>query len=212
MRPETLDHVALWVADRDSIADVLTSRTDMRVIERTDRFTLLGADARRGKVTLFGAEGPRDPGALKHIGLRVASLPEGPAEIDAGEGLRFVLVEAPTEVDYDLDHVALVAADPEAAVDEWKRLGFEQSDEQRLEVGGAFLEVHPGDPGSSERPLLNHVGVLVESVDEHILDARTLGVEVEDVVDAPNTIALFVRGPEGARLEYIEHKPTFSLR
>ena len=167
MRPETLDHVALWVADRDSIADVLTSRTDMRVIERTDRFTLLGADARRGKVTLFDAEAPRDPGALKHIGLRVSSLPDGPAEIDAGEGLRFVLVEAPTEVDYDLDHVALVAADPDAAVDGWKRLGFEQADERRLEVGGAFLEVHPGDPGSSERPLLNHVGVLVESVDEH---------------------------------------------
>ena len=36
----------------------------MHVIERTDAFTLVGADARRGKLTLFDAEGPRDPGAL----------------------------------------------------------------------------------------------------------------------------------------------------
>jgi catechol 2,3-dioxygenase-like lactoylglutathione lyase family enzyme len=211
MRPETLDHVALWVADRDSIADVLTARTGMHVIERTDRFTLLGADARRGKVTLFDAEGPRERGALKHIGLRVSSLPDGPAEIDAGEGLRFVLVEAPTDVDYDLDHVALVAADPDAAVEGWRRLGFEPVGERRLAVGGAFLELHPGDPGKPERPLLNHVGVLVESVDEHVADARELGVEVDDVVDAPNTIALFVWGPERVKLEYVEHKPTFSL-
>ena len=62
-----------------------------------------------------------------------------------------------------------------------------------------------------ERPLLNHVGVLVESVEEHIAEAEELGVEVDDVVDAPNTIALFVWGPEHVKLEYIEHKPTFSL-
>jgi catechol 2,3-dioxygenase-like lactoylglutathione lyase family enzyme len=211
MRPETLDHVALWVADRDAIAEVLTARTDMRVIERTDRFTLLGADARRGKVTLFAAEGPREPGALRHIGLRVSSLPDGPAEIEAGEGLRFLLVEGPTEVDYDLDHVALVAANPDAAVEGWRRLGFEPAGERRLAVGDAFLEVHGGHPGVSERPLLNHVGVLVDSVEEHIAEARELGVEVDDIVDAPNTIALFVWGPERVKLEYVEHKPTFSL-
>jgi catechol 2,3-dioxygenase-like lactoylglutathione lyase family enzyme len=211
MRPETLDHVALWVVDRDSIADVLTSRTEMRVIERTDRFTLLGADARRGKLTLFEAEGPREPGALRHIGLRVSSLPDGPAEFDAGEGLRIVLVEAPTEVDYDLDHVALVAADPDAAVEAWRRLGLDPAGERRLEVGGAFLELHEGDTGEPERPLLNHLGVLVESVEAHIAEAEELGVEVDDVVDAPNTLSLFVWGPEHVKLEYIEHKPTFSL-
>jgi catechol 2,3-dioxygenase-like lactoylglutathione lyase family enzyme len=211
VRPETLDHVALWVAGRDAIADVLTSQTGMRVIERTDRFTLLGADARRGKVTLFDAEGPREQGALLHIGLRVSSLPDGPSELDAGEGLRFVLVEAATEVDYDLDHVALTVADPDAAVEGWRRLGFEPAGERRLAVGNAFLELHAGDPGEPERPLLNHVGVLVESVEEHVAGARDLGVEVDDVVDAPNTLALFVWGPERVKLEYIEHKPTFSL-
>ena len=155
------------MADRDAIAEVLTARLGMHVIERTDRFTLLGADARRGKVTLFAADGPREAGALQHIGLRVSSLPDGPTEVDAGEGLRFVLVEAPTDVEYDLDHVALVAADPDAAAEGWRRLGFEPAGRRRLEVGGAFLELHEGDPGDPERPLLNHVGVLVDSVEEH---------------------------------------------
>jgi catechol 2,3-dioxygenase-like lactoylglutathione lyase family enzyme len=211
MKPKTLDHVALWVAGRDAIADVLTSRTEMRVIERTDTFTLLGADARRGKVTLFDAEGPREPGALRRIGLRVSTLPGGEAEFDAGEGLRFRLVEAPTDVDYDLDHVALAVADPTVAAEGWQRLGFEEAGDGRLEVGGAYLVLEAGDPAFTEQPLLNHIGVLVDSVDEHQTEAEELGIEVDQVVDAPNTLALFVWGPERVKLEYIEHKPTFSL-
>jgi len=69
-----LDHVALWVADRDSIADFAVAHLGMHVIERTDRFTLVGSDARRGKLTLFAAEGPRERGALKHVALRVSDL------------------------------------------------------------------------------------------------------------------------------------------
>jgi catechol 2,3-dioxygenase-like lactoylglutathione lyase family enzyme len=74
MRPETLDHVALWVGDRDALADFLVDRLGMHVIERTDNFTLVGADARRGKLTLFAAEGDREPGVLARIGLRVFDL------------------------------------------------------------------------------------------------------------------------------------------
>ena len=44
----------------------------MHVIERTDKFTLVGADAKRGKLTLFEAEGPRERGPLERIGWRVA--------------------------------------------------------------------------------------------------------------------------------------------
>ena len=211
MRPKTLDHIALWVAGRDAIAAVLISRTEMRVIERTDAFTLLGADARRGKVTLFDAEGPREPGALRHIGLRVSSLPDGDVAFDAGEGLRFVLVEAPTDVEYDLDHVALAVSDLAAAAAGWEQLGFVRGADGRLEVGAASLVLEEGDPGSTEQPLLNHIGVLVDSVDEHQAAAAELGVEVDKFVDAANTLALFVWGPERVKLEYIEHKPTFSL-
>jgi hypothetical protein len=37
-------------------------------------------------------------------------------------------------------------------------------------------------------------------------------VEVDDVKDAQNTLAVFLRGPAGVRIEYVEHKPGFAER
>jgi catechol 2,3-dioxygenase-like lactoylglutathione lyase family enzyme len=207
---KTLDHVALWVADRERMAEA-AGRIGLRVIERTDRFTLLGADARRGKLTLFDAEGPRERGALERIGLRVSALDGREPVVDLGEGLELMLVEAETDSELDLDHVVLVSADPAAAAVQWQALGFSPGDDGRLEVGGAWLELRQGDPGSPERPLLNHLGVLVDSVEEQQAEAEELGVEIADFIDAPNTLALFVWGPDRVKLEYIEHKPSFSL-
>jgi hypothetical protein len=188
----------------------------LRVIEQTERFTLLGAEARRGKLTLFDAPGsdgaaPRERGALERIGLRVSALDGRDPVVDLGEGLELVLVEAETDSELDLDHIALVSSDPAAATVEWQALGFTPGDDGRLEVGGAWLELRQGNPGTSERPLLNHIGVLVDSVEEHQAEAEELGVEIDDVVDAPNTLALFVWGPDRVKVEYIEHKPSFSL-
>jgi catechol 2,3-dioxygenase-like lactoylglutathione lyase family enzyme len=211
MAPRTLDHVALWVAGRDAIVEQATRQLGVHVIERTDRFTLIGSDARRGKVTLFDAEGPRERGALARIGLRVSSLDGRAAAYDLGEGLEVVLVEAATDVEFDLDHVALLSLDPVAAADAWEAFGLARAGETRLEVGGAFLDLEPGEPGEPERPLLNHVGVLVDSVDAQIEAAEENGLEIADVVDAPNTLALFVWGPDRVKLEYVEHKPSFSL-
>src|SRR3954449_3369916 len=70
----SLDHVALWVADRDAIADLVCDHLGMHVIERTEKFTLVGADARRFKLTLFEADGLREPGALVAVILRVGDL------------------------------------------------------------------------------------------------------------------------------------------
>src|SRR3954471_8308726 len=136
--PDTLDHVALWVADRDRIADFVTAKAGMHIVDRTDAFTLVGSDARRGKLTLFAAEGPREQGALKHVALRVSSLEEtlgsldgevdrsreGEAYVDVSEGLRLGFVEAPTEVEYDLDHVALWSRAPEETARAYEGLGF----------------------------------------------------------------------------------------
>jgi catechol 2,3-dioxygenase-like lactoylglutathione lyase family enzyme len=228
--PLTLDHVAFWTDARDEIADFAVAHLGMHVIDRTDRFTLIGSDARRGKLTLFEAEGPREPGALEHVALRVSSLedaeralPEGlaverprPGELlfDAPGGLRLGLVEGPAQVEYDLDHAALRTPDPARTADDYVRLGFEPASvdgRARVSVGGAFVEFVSGDPGSPERPLLNHLAVLVGSADEHLSEAREAGIEVDDVVDAPNTYAVFLRGPDGVRVEYVEHKPSFSL-
>src|SRR4051794_30338669 len=72
--PTRLDHVALWVAERAALADLLCHHLGMHVIERTDTFTLVGVDARQGKLTLFDAEGPREPGVLARVVLRVGDL------------------------------------------------------------------------------------------------------------------------------------------
>ena len=220
MRPKTLDHVAFWVAEREPIVDFLTEHVGMHVIDRQDAFTLDGSDARRGKLTLFTAEGPREQGAFKHVALRVSDLERATAdlpsaELELGEGVRVQLVEAPTDVEYDLDHVALVSADPEQTAKEYAELGFspaEPSDgHPRVEVGGAYVEFHRGDPGEPDKPLLNHVAVLVDEVDPVIAEAEKREI-VDNVVDAANTRAVFVWGPERVRIEYVEHKPGFALQ
>lgn len=231
MRPKTLDHVAYWLEDRDRVADFVTEHLGMHVIERTDRFTLVGSDARKGKLTLFEAEGPRERGALKHVALRVNDLEaaleelpddaaverrDGTALFDVGE-VRLGLVEAQTETNYDLDHVALVSLDPAGTAARYRDYGFGAADPgssgtPRVEVSGAYVEFHEGDPGEPERPLLNHLAVLVDSAEEHRTAAEQREIEVQDFVDAPNTLAVFVWLPEHVRLEYVEHKPTFALR
>ena len=217
MKPKTLDHVAFWLADREPIAEELTSRFGMHVVDQQDNFTLVGADARRGKLTLFSAEPPRERGAFKHVALRVSSLPQDvEIETDLGQDVDVRLVEAPTDVDYDLDHVALFSADPPRTAEEYLRFGFDPATptpdgHPRVQVGGAFVEFHPGDPGDPDKPLLNHLAVLVDSVDEHIAEAEEMGV-VDNVVDAANTRAVFVWGPDRVRIEYVEHKPEFALK
>jgi catechol 2,3-dioxygenase-like lactoylglutathione lyase family enzyme len=202
--PRTLDHVALWVTERDAIADALVG-LGMHVIERTDRFTLVGFDARRGKLTLFDAEGPREQGALKHVAFTV---PGGGDDLELPDGLVLKVVDG----DGDLDHVALWSADPDATAEEYARFGFEPAGERRVQVNGAYVEFHQGEPGDPERPLLNHLAVLVESAEEHRQEAEDAGIEVADFVDAANTLAVFVWGPERVKIEYVEHKPTFALR
>jgi catechol 2,3-dioxygenase-like lactoylglutathione lyase family enzyme len=225
MQIETLDHVALWVGDRDRLAEFLVEHAGMHVVDRTERFTLVGSDARRGKLTLFAADGPRDPGVLARVGLRVFDLDEalaalpagadvqrvnGRAELDAGEGLRLAFVEVDEGVAYDLDHVVFRVPDPDATFGQLAALGFEAED-GRLRAGDSWILLEQGDPGESERPLLNHLGLRVESAEDHIEEAERRGLEIADVVDAPNTYAVFLWGPDRIKLEYVEHKPTFSL-
>src|ERR671922_1717781 len=145
MKPETLDHVALWVGDRDALADFLVDRLGMHVIDRTDAFTLVGADALLGKLTLFAAEGPRDQGVLARVGIRVFDLDEALAELPpdvavdrpapgratfvAPEGLPLALVEVESGVAYDLDHIAFTVPDREATLAALAELGLVREDD-----------------------------------------------------------------------------------
>jgi hypothetical protein len=78
-------------------------------------------------------------------------------------------------------------------------------------VGDALLELWAGDARATDRPLLNHLGVLVGTTDEVEAAAGRSELGEVELVDAPNTVAAFVDGPDRVRLEYVAHKPSFSL-
>jgi catechol 2,3-dioxygenase-like lactoylglutathione lyase family enzyme len=241
-RPTSLDHVALWVADRAPLASFFCDHLGMHVIEETDAFTLVGVDAKLGKLTLFAAEGPRSRASLGRIVLRVddldaaldrlpvderdierlplsdtrrEQLPDGAGEggdvavFDAPEGLRIGLVQG-TGRNYDVDHVVLRLPDPDAASAELAAMGFERRD-GRLAVADRHVRVEPGEADDSESPLLNHLALLVDSARDVQEQAEAQGFEIDDIKDAPNTLAVFLRGPAGVRIEYVEHKPGFAL-
>lgn len=227
MDARALDHVALWVADRDPLADFLCEHAGMHVVDRTDAFTLVGSDARRGKLTLFAAEGPRDPGALERVVLRVSDLgralgafPPGlevdrqgdVATFEAPEGLGMGLVEATgTEVEYDIDHVVLRVPDPGRAGEGLAALGLVPDADNRLAVGDKHVRLVAGATAETDRPLLNHIALLVDSGQKHLDEARDRGIEIAEIRDGANTFAFFVWGPDRIQLEYVEHKPEFSL-
>ena len=208
--------MALWVDQRAALASFLCDHLGMHVIEETDTFTLAGVDAKLGKLTLFDAEGPRERGALERIALRVGRLPadfepdaDGVASFEGPGGVPLALVQRPG-VDFDLDHVVLRLPDRDAALAELAGMGFERRD-GALAVSDRELLVVDGGAPEGERPLLNHIALLVDSAAEVQRDAEVRGVEIDDVKDAPNTLAVFLRGPSGVRIEYVEHKPGFAL-
>ena len=225
IRPKSLDHVALWVDQRQALATFLCDHLGMHVIEETDTFTLVGVDAKLGKLTLFDAEGPRERGSLEHIALRVgdlgaavAGLPQsaaarppdnGVVRFEGPGGVPLALVQR-GGVEFDLDHVVLRLPDRDRALAGLEAMGFERRD-GGLAVGDRELRIVEGDGADGERPLLNHLALLVDSADEVQRDAEERGVEIDDVKDAPNTLAVFLRGPSGVRIEYVEHKPGFAL-
>jgi catechol 2,3-dioxygenase-like lactoylglutathione lyase family enzyme len=225
IHPSSLDHVALWVDERKPLASFLCDHLGMHVIEETDTFTLVGVDAKLGKLTLFDAEGPRERGSLELIALRVAdvaaaaaALPQsaavqppegGMVRFEAPGGLPMALV-ARGGVEFDLDHVVLRLPDRDAALTELATMGFERRD-GALAVSDRELRVVEGDLPDGERPLLNHIALLVDSADQVQREAEDRGVEIDDIKDAPNTLAVFLRGPSGVRIEYVEHKPGFAL-
>ena len=222
--PTSLDHVALWVDEREPLATFLCDHLGMHVIEETDTFTLVGIDAKLGKLTLFDAEGPRQRGALERVVLRVndldgvvESLPfevarqgDGVAAFEAPAGLPLGLTEAEGR-DFDLDHVVLGLADPEVAGSCLEELGFERRGDGSIAVADRYVRVVRGNPADGDRPLLNHLALLVDDAHGVQDEAEGAGFEIDDVKDAKNTFAVFLRGPEGVRIEYVEHKPGFAL-
>ena len=225
MNLKALDHVALWTPERDALSSVLVQCCGMHTIERTESFTLLGGDARRGKLTLFDAPDRRERGVLERVVLRVedpeaarrkledtqvaTAASDGIPTAELPSGLAVGLLPSDDGVT-DLDHVVLQVPDAAATGASLEELGLRRSG-ARLQVAGKELVLHDGGATEGDRPLLNHIAFLVDRADDVEREARQRGLDVADVVDAPNTRAVFLWGPDRIKLEYVEHKPGFSL-
>ena len=225
-----LDHIALYMSDRDAAAEFLTSHLDFHVIDRTDRYTLVGAGGRIGKLTLFDT--PEDvevsQGPIERINIRIAdpetTVARLPAEAniqsrDGGylfsgpENLPLALVQGQGDfVDYDLEGLILRSGAPEEAARGFVRMGFAPGEDAATVKAGEYrLRLVTSAAGVGTQGRLYHLGCLVDSAQDHRREAEEHGFEIQDWVDGPNTVAVFVRGPEGVSVEYVEHKPTFSL-
>ncbi len=214
MRPQRLDHLALYVADPPGVARTLLSRLPFRVIEETDEFVLVGRSPELGKLTLFRAPGPRERGSLVNVGIGIPCATASTTLV-AGEGLDLELVPSAPDGDVDISHIALRVPDPVKSVRTWLAFGFERAGTvgpaERVRLGSTYLVLHPGPVVETRRPLLNHLGLLVESVDETRRVVANLGFEIEREVEGDESFALFVCGPDGVEVEYIEHKPSFAF-
>jgi catechol 2,3-dioxygenase-like lactoylglutathione lyase family enzyme len=228
MIADRLDHVALWVGDHDAHAAFCTEHLGMHVIERTDAFALVGTDARRGKLTFFAADGGRTWHPLERVTLHCPApealldrLPpaaaatradDGTIELDGPDGLRLALGPSEPHHDGDLARVTLAVADPGAARAAFVQLGFAQGEDGTLTVGDSELMLIEDPRSESGRPShLNHLALLVDSAATAEAEARALGFAIDRTVDAANTRAVFVWGPERILVEYVEHKSTFAL-
>ena len=125
MKIQKLDHIALYMGDRDAAAAFLVSHLDFHIVDRTERYTLVGAGGRIGKLTLFDApEGTEPtPGVIERINVRVADpdAAAGRLPVEAGaesrdggyvfsgpEGLPLALVSGEGGfTDYDLEGLVL---------------------------------------------------------------------------------------------------------
>ena len=221
--PSALDHVALRAADPDGVAAFLCDHLGMHVVDGRDGFRLVGAEGARGKVAVSAAEGRREPDVLSRVVLRVsdlegalAALPKGLAidrptpdiaTFEGPEGLGLGLTPVLGGVDYDIDHVVLRVAAPEHTAAALTELGF-------VPRGGALhvadkqvrLEQQPMPP--SDRPLLRHLALVVESVEAVEAQARRRGLAVDRTDGAG--LGLLVPGFEPIRLEYMEKERAFA--
>ena len=229
MKIEMLDHIALYLSDRDTAGEFLTSHLGFHLIDRTERYTLVGAGGRIGKLTLFDApEGttPR-PGIIDRINIRVedprfaaTKLPQD-ANVElqddeyfftGPESLPFALVSADGEfTDYDLEGLILRSRNPEESARGFVQMGFGQGGDTTVKAGEYRLHLVPDRSDREEQQMLFHLGCLVASAEGHRNEAEEQGFEIQAFVEGPNSLAVFVRGPEDVSVEYVEHKPTFSL-
>ncbi len=221
--PGRLDHVAIHVRDRDAFTRELTSRLDVHVIEQTDRFTLVGAHADYGKLTLLDAVDDRDPTPNRIVSLVLAeasgSAGSPPEVMPGGLVLTFAKVD---DLGADWAHtphhalvaVAVRAEDPPAAAAQLEaghdvRVGAVGHDHAVLEVGeengNGRITLTRETWSDDDRPsMLDHVGIRVADAQAWRDHFERTDAVIDRWVEAAHSKAVFVEGPEGLLVEYVE--------
>jgi catechol 2,3-dioxygenase-like lactoylglutathione lyase family enzyme len=205
MKVKRLDHIALYMGDRDAATGFLTTHLGFHVVDHTERYTLVGAGGRLGKLTLFDAPQGKtpSPGEIERITIRVADPEAAAARLppearpeprDGGysftgpEGLPLALVSGEGEfADYDLDGFVLRSGSPEESARTFVELGFAPGDgATTVKAGDYLIRLTGSSPDANGGGMLFHVGCLVDSAEDHRKEAEERGLEVQDFVRIPS--------------------------
>lgn len=213
-----LDHLALSVDDPGALASFLCDHVGMRELGLDGGSVIVGPDGGGAKLSLFAADGPREPAALHRVILRVADLQRALASLPAGAdiqqqgphgiafagpgglGLGFTPM-AGSEIDYDVAHVILRVADPAETGTALAELGCVPRGET-LHVGDTRITLEEL-PAWSDRPLLDHIAVHARSVQAVAAQARRRGRELDGHA-ADGAVTVVLPGAERIRMEFVE--------
>ena len=113
----------------------------------------------------------------------------------------------------DLCYVSLATPDPESSARRWLELGFEPEPRSargvtRVRLGDDLPRAPRSDP--PRRPSARSSTTSVCSSSRSTTSSHER-LDVVRTVDAENSRAVFVKGPDGVEVEFIEHKPSFAL-
>ena len=165
MKVKRLDHIALYMGDRDAAAGYLTTHLGFHVVDHTERYTLVGAGGRLGKLTLFDAPqgSTPSPGEIERIVIRTADpeaaaarLPResGAEPYDGGysftgpEGLPLALVPGEGEfADYDLGSFVLRSGSPEESARIFVEMQEKLAAKERIKAEKATAAASSADAG-----------------------------------------------------------------
>lgn len=217
-----LDHLAIRVHDRAAMREELLAALEWRVLEETERFTLLGIGSDYGKLTLLDAEQDTDPRPERLLSI-VLSGGDGrdtPPPIAFSEGRLLVSYASNEELGpafHGTPRDALVGVSMRATDPPIMAARLEAEHGMQIETVAADLAVlEVSGPGSGritlhrERwdhdadALVDHLGVRVDDAERWRERAEREDVGVVKWVEAPHSKAVFVTGPDDLLIEFVE--------
>lgn len=217
-----IDHLAIRALNPDELARFLCDHCGMERADSDEGFAVLGAPDARTRLFLLQAEEAPNPGVLQRVVLRVsdldaalAKLPDrldvdhtepGLAVFQAPEGVELGLTSVlGGGIDYEIDHFVLAVMSPDETTLALAELGFVPSG-GGLHVGDKHLRLESGMRSEGGNEMLDHIGVLVESIGALEGQALRGGLQFDELTLDPNKLGIYVRGPERLRVEYAEHR------